>query len=530
MSASPQAVGAGGRFLSLTALAQAAVQIALWAAIAVAFQNSIENDVAEGAVDGPAWQLSYLRHPPLPSWVTGLAEAAGPWRYWALYGAALTFACSAFYVVGRFAARTGGEAAGWVALSGGLVSPYASYWPIKFNHNIAVMPFWALTIFAAWEAFETGAPLAWAALGATVGAGLWAKYALLHLLIPLALLFLARREYRARLFERGPYLALAIAGALIAPHAVDVARKGGTTLAWALHTTPEPLGQRVGDMLAIAVDVFAANLPFALVAWAACGAAPLRRGVAAMFDRATRTPLDLFLTVAAVGPVLVIEAAGPFGVRLYYHWLTAVTVGFAAWWGRAAFRSGLRDVPRRGWIVCAAGIAATAAGFVAVREIAPILSPPRNSAYAEMDAAGLDRAVDAYWRGRPRACLHRQPRRQGRVPGRRLGGVRFRRPRAGAEGSRLRQRPVARRRRYLASRRVGDRGGSAAGDGRDRRAPGDHRGRAPHRPPADARPSGAAVVVARRHRADALKVRTARDPPPRAASCGTGCARRRRRR
>jgi hypothetical protein len=274
--------------------------------------------------------------------VTGLAEMAGPGRSWALYLAALSFAGAAFYIVNRFTVRTQGAAAGWVALSGGLVSPYASYWPIKFNHNIAVMPFWALTMFAAWEAFETGAPLAWAALGAAVGTGLWAKYALLHLLIPLTLLFFAERRYRARLFEAGPYLALAVAGALIAPHVVDVARKGGTTLTWALHTMPESAGQRLLDMVALALDAVAANAPFALVAWAACGARPLWRGVRSMFDPATREPLDGFLTVAALGPVIVIEAAGPFGVHLYYHWLTAVSVGFAAWWGRAAFRSGLR--------------------------------------------------------------------------------------------------------------------------------------------------------------------------------------------
>ena len=396
---SNQALGASERQGPLRALAQVAVQVVLWAAIAVAFQNSVENDVAEGAVDGPAWQLSYLRHPPLPSWVTGLAEMAGPGRSWALYLAALSFACAAFYIVNRFTARTQGAAAGWVALSGGLASPYASYWPIKFNHNIAVMPFWALTIFAAWEAFETGAPLAWAALGAAVGAGLWAKYALLHLLIPLTLLFFADSKYRARLFSAGPYLALAVAGALIAPHVVDVARKGGTTLTWALHTTPEPTGQRYADMVILALDAVAANAPFALVAWAACGGRPLWRGVTSMFDRSTRTPLDVFLTVAAVGPVIVIEAAGPFGIHLYYHWLTAVSVSFAAWWGRAAFRSGLQEIPRRGWIVYAAGVAATAVGFVAVREIAPILSPPHGSAYAEMDAAALDRIVAAYWRG-----------------------------------------------------------------------------------------------------------------------------------
>jgi len=382
----------------LATLAQLGLQIVLWAAIAVAFQNSIENDVAEGAVDGPAWQFSYLRHPPLSSWVTGLAEMTGPARYWALYLAALSFACGAYYLVKRFTDRTQGAAAGWVALAGGLASPYASYWAIKFNHNIGVMPFWALTLVTAWAAFEEGSWLAWIAFGAAVGAGLWAKYALLHLVIPLALLFLVKREYRARLLGPGPWIAAFIVCLLAAPQLIDALRKGGTTFAWAVHTTPEPFAKRIEGMVYFALEALMANLPFALIAWAACGSRGLATGVRKMLSRATRSNLDVFLTVAALGPVLVIEAAGPFSVRLYYHWLTAVTVGFSAWWARAAFQSGLRAIPRRAWIVYASCVGVTAAGFVAVREIAPILSPPYSSAYGEMDAAGLDRLVDGYWR------------------------------------------------------------------------------------------------------------------------------------
>lgn len=382
---------------SRATLAQTLFQIVLWAAIAVAFQNSIENDVAEGAVDGPAWQLSYLRHPPLSSWVTGLAEMTGPARYWALYLAALSFACGAYYLIKRFTDRTQGSAAGWVALAGGFASPFASYWAIKFNHNIGVMPFWALTIVTAWGAFEGGSLLAWVAFGVVVGTGLWAKYALLHLVIPFALLFLVKREYRARLWGPGPWIAAAIVCLLVAPQLIDVLRKGATTFTWAVHTTPEPLNRRIEGMWLFVVDVLIANLPFALIAWAACGSRGLATGVRKMFARATRKNLDVFLTVAALGPVLVIEAAGPFSVRLYYHWLTAVTVGFSAWWGRAAFQSGLRAIPRRAWIVYAACVGVTAAGFIAIRVIAPMLSPPYTSAYGEMDAAGLDRVVEGYW-------------------------------------------------------------------------------------------------------------------------------------
>jgi 4-amino-4-deoxy-L-arabinose transferase-like glycosyltransferase len=142
------------------------------------------NDIAEGVVDGPEWQLSYLRHPRLSSWLSGLASTTGPWRCAVLFSIALGFACAAFAIGAGFIARVDRRAAGIVALMAGLASPYASYWPLKFNHNISVMPFWAMTIWAAWYAFEGGALGAWALLGVIVGLGLWAKYAILHLVIP----------------------------------------------------------------------------------------------------------------------------------------------------------------------------------------------------------------------------------------------------------------------------------------------------------------------------------------------------------
>jgi hypothetical protein len=57
------------------------VQGITWVLLPLMFEGSIRLDVAEGVVGGPEWQLSYLRHPPLSTWLTGLASMTGPWRY-----------------------------------------------------------------------------------------------------------------------------------------------------------------------------------------------------------------------------------------------------------------------------------------------------------------------------------------------------------------------------------------------------------------------------------------------------------------
>jgi 4-amino-4-deoxy-L-arabinose transferase-like glycosyltransferase len=373
------------------------LQAGTWVGLAVWFQGSIDNDVAEGVVDGPAWQLSYLRHPPLSSWLSGLASMTGPARYLVLYTIALGFACGAFAIVASFIARLEGRAAGLVVLMAGFASPYASYWPIKFNHNIGVMPFWAMTIWAAWYAFESGALGAWALLGIIVGLGLWAKYAILQLVIPLGLLFFAVPEWRRKAATPGPWIAGATCLGIVAPQLIDVLRKGATTFQWAVHATDSSALERARWMGEFVLGCLLANAPLALIAWAACGRARLLAAIRSMFAFKTRSRLDLFLHSAAFGPILVIVLAAPFGVHLFYHWATALSVSFAAWWGRAAGRAGLRNLSRRAWILYGAWAALSALGYVGLREIAPLQSPLGTSAYAEMDGPALAELAKDYW-------------------------------------------------------------------------------------------------------------------------------------
>ncbi len=234
------AVSPPGGAASVWALA--ALQVCVWTALALAFEGSIDADVAEGVVDGPEWRLSYLRHPPLSSWLSGIAATSGSLRYVVLFAIALAFGCGAFALTSLFIRQVDGRAGALAALLAGLGSPYATYWPLKFNHNIGVMPFWALVLWTAWNAFEGGSLASWALFGAAVGFGLWAKYAILHLVAPLGLAFLLVPEWRKRLAGPGPWLAAAIAIAIVAPQAVDVARSGATTLKWATHTTHSEFG------------------------------------------------------------------------------------------------------------------------------------------------------------------------------------------------------------------------------------------------------------------------------------------------
>ena len=98
--------------MSWAPFALVAAQICAWTALGALFEGSIDADVAEGVVDGPEWRLSYLRHPPLSSWLSGVASTTGPWRYFVLFGIALAFGCGAFALVSLFIRRVDGRTAG----------------------------------------------------------------------------------------------------------------------------------------------------------------------------------------------------------------------------------------------------------------------------------------------------------------------------------------------------------------------------------------------------------------------------------
>src|SRR5207245_1585373 len=88
----------------------------------------------------------------------------------------------------------------------------------KFNHDVIQLPLWALAGYAYHGALREGRIWHWAVLGLSVGLALWAKYFLVMLACPLALFLLLDRDARKALATPGPYVALALALIVMAPH------------------------------------------------------------------------------------------------------------------------------------------------------------------------------------------------------------------------------------------------------------------------------------------------------------------------
>jgi Dolichyl-phosphate-mannose-protein mannosyltransferase len=343
----------------------------------------------------------YLRHPPLSSWLSGFASTLGPYRYFAVYAFGWVLASGAFIILASFLAnrhkpmsRTN-RYAGLVTLLAGLSSPFATYIPLNLNHNITLMPFWALSIAASWLAFSRGNLGDWLIFGGVVGLGLWAKYALLLLILPLFALYWLTPEWCKQSAKPGPYLATLICIGIIAPHIADVLVKGSSTLEFAVHTSPASLPERLRWMGEFALDCVLAQIIIVMLAVLAGGRRVLALGWFQSREWRTAPRFELFLNVIAFGPVAIVMLAALGGIKPHVLWVTPFSLGFAAFWGQAAARSRAMLNIRRLFQGFSVTVGLLALSFIGAREIIPSVS--RRAHIQDMDGPALAALAERYW-------------------------------------------------------------------------------------------------------------------------------------
>jgi 4-amino-4-deoxy-L-arabinose transferase-like glycosyltransferase len=196
-----------------------ALHFLVWTALPALLYPNLPLDLIEALTYGREWQLGYDKLPPLPWWlVEVLYRLVG--RDVAYYALAQLAVIGAFAGVWLTALSMVGPGRALVAvlIVDGL--HYFHYTAAKFNHDVIQLPLWALAGYSFHAALRRGHPVSWALLGLAVGAALWAKYFVVVLAAPIALFLLIDRDARRALSTIGPWLALAVALLVMAPHLV----------------------------------------------------------------------------------------------------------------------------------------------------------------------------------------------------------------------------------------------------------------------------------------------------------------------
>jgi len=188
--------------------------------------SSIHNDMAEAYAWGREFQLGYNQHPPLWAWICGLWFLIFPRANWAFAILAMLNAgvglLGAWALIGRFV--EGDKRVAATALLA--LTPFYSFLAYKYNANSIFLSLWPWTLYAFLGALRNRDVMASLGFGAMMGLALNSKYYALVLAATCLIAALASVE-RGRYFRStSPYVSIAVALALFAPHLIWLAATG----------------------------------------------------------------------------------------------------------------------------------------------------------------------------------------------------------------------------------------------------------------------------------------------------------------
>jgi 4-amino-4-deoxy-L-arabinose transferase-like glycosyltransferase len=211
-----------------------AVHFAVWTVLPAPVYANLPLDLIEALVYGREWQLGYDKLPPLPWWLIEAMHRlfGADIAYYATAEIAVVLAFAAVFVLARPLVGAVGALVAVLIIDG---LHYFQYTAVKFNHDVIQLPFWALAGFAFHAALKRERLGYWALLGFAFGAALWAKYFVVVLAVPYALFLLFDRQARRAWATPGPYIALAVALLVAAPHVVWLFQTDFLPFAYASH-------------------------------------------------------------------------------------------------------------------------------------------------------------------------------------------------------------------------------------------------------------------------------------------------------
>lgn len=195
-----------------------AVQAVLWFLAPVLTYSNAPVDIVENLAWGREWQLGYASHPPLQAWLSmGAVWLAGNaiWPIFVLSQIAMALTYLPLYLLGR---EAGGARVGLFAVLIFSLVFYANWPTPEFNANVLQMPIWAFATWELWRALKTERLIWWLTFGFTCALAAYAKYSAVILFAALLLASVAIPEGRRAYRTVGPYLAVALALALLVPH------------------------------------------------------------------------------------------------------------------------------------------------------------------------------------------------------------------------------------------------------------------------------------------------------------------------
>ncbi len=204
--------------------------VATWALLPAILGNSINRDTIQIVYWGRELEWGYFKQPPLISWITEAVVRIFGGSDIAIYATSELLMLISFYAVYRLSMKYLTKMQSVMAVMALPVMGYYSYLVPHLNHNIIIIPAWALTTFFAYKAIEERNSWAWVWLGLCIGLGVLGKYTILILPTLIFTYIISSPRHRDLLSKRALWLGVAVCLLVVMPHLVWLIRTGFPTL------------------------------------------------------------------------------------------------------------------------------------------------------------------------------------------------------------------------------------------------------------------------------------------------------------
>ncbi len=198
----------------------AAAHAVLWTFILINLKaaQDVHMDVAEAFAWGQKFQLGYGKHPPLAGWVAGLWFMMFPVADWATYALAMTTLACGLVISWRIALRVVDYRRAFFVVVMLALYPIFNFKGFKYNPDLLQLVTLPLLVLAYLDAFEKRTARSGFWLGLAGALALMTKYWVLTMIGAVGLAALIHPDRLKFLRSPAPWVAIAVAIALMIPH------------------------------------------------------------------------------------------------------------------------------------------------------------------------------------------------------------------------------------------------------------------------------------------------------------------------
>jgi len=194
-------------------------------------------DTIEAIAWGSSLDWGFTKHPPLSALFVEIFYQIFGNQDWVYYLLSQIFVIFSFFVVWKFSEeflKNKLFSLISVLLLEGIF--YYNFTSPEFNVNVCQLPFWALTIYYAWQSFKYNTNKNWLFFGFFSALGFLSKYLFIYLLIGISIFFLFQ-SVKKKKFNIKYLIPLFIFFVVISPHIYWLINNNFSTLVYAINRT-----------------------------------------------------------------------------------------------------------------------------------------------------------------------------------------------------------------------------------------------------------------------------------------------------